>query len=403
MGNLNVFVGSILAGVLSRQPEGYTFTYDYSYSGAPVFIGWPLHEPTKSWSEFPPAFDGLLPEGVLLEQLLIKHKLDRSDKWSQLAAVGRDLTGFLSIIPSASNLGPVGKVEPGQQFKKRAKITPEHNALPYNVAELVTFHSQRRLRMSISGVQPKVAAIYSRKKKQFQIVEKNASYILKPSPQAYPGAAENEALTMALAREAGLLVPPCGYIKSKDGTGVFWIERFDRWGQGNLHRLRCEDACQILDLPSSFKYAGNFETLVRMIREHCSNPKSQLVRLFHRTLFCWVSGNGDMHLKNWSLIENGPLIELSPVYDLLNTVVLTDDDEESALALDDKKVGFDKELLIDYFARDVCEINDRMIEKTLHQLKAVNWQSLIEQSAMSASEQASYLKVIQQRLDMIGA
>lgn len=338
---------------------------------------------------------------VLLEQLLIKHKLDRSDKWSQLAAVGRDLTGFLSIILATSSLGPVGRVEPSQQFNKRAKINPDLNALPYNMAELVTFHSQRRLRMSISDVQPKVAAIYSRKKQHFQIVEQNASYILKPSPQAYPGAAENEALTMSLARAAGLQVPPCGYAKTKDGAGVFWIERFDRRGQGNLHRLRCEAACQILDVPSSFKYAGNFETLAQMIREHCSNPKLQLVRLLHRVLFCWVSGNGDMHLKNWSLIENGPLIELSPTYDLLNTVVLTDDDEESALALDDKKVGFNKELLIDYFARDVCEINDRMIKKTLHQLRTVNWQLLIAQSEMSASDQAAYLKVIKPRLDII--
>jgi serine/threonine-protein kinase HipA len=403
MDNLNVFVGSILAGALTRQSGGYTFTYDSGYAGAPVFIGWALHEPTKSWSDFPPAFDGLLPEGVLLEQLLVKHKLDRSDKWGQLAAVGQDLTGFLSIIPAAVDLRPVGEVVPGQRFKTRAKITPELNSLPYDVAELVTFHSQRRLRMSISGVQPKVAAIYSRKQKNFQIVEQNASYILKPSPQAYPGAAENEALTMSLAREAGLQVPPCGYVKSKDGKGVFWIERFDRWGQGNLHRLRCEDACQILDVPSSFKYAGNFETLARMIREHCSNPKLQLVRLFHRVLFCWVTGNGDMHLKNWSLIENGPLIELSPVYDFLNTVVLTDDDEDSALALDDKKVGFNKELLIDYFARDVCEINDRMIEKTLHQLREVDWQSHIAQSELNASEQAGYLKVVTPRLAIIGA
>ena len=403
MDNLNVFVGSILAGALTRQSGDYTFTYDSDYTGAPVFIGWPLHEPTKSWSSFPPAFDGLLPEGVLLEQLLVKHKLDSSDKWGQLAAVGKDLTGFLSIIPAAVDLQPVGKVEPGQRFKTRAKITPELNALPYDVAELVTFHSRRRLRMSISGVQPKVAAIYSRKEKHFQIVEQNASYILKPSPQAYPGAAENEALTMLLAREAGLQVPPCGYVKSKDGKGVFWIERFDRWGQGNLHRLRCEDACQILDVPSSFKYAGDFETLARMIRDHCSNPKLQLVRLFHRALFCWVTGNGDMHLKNWSLIENGPLIELSPVYDFLNTVVLTDDDEESALALDDRKVGFNKGLLIDYFARDVCEINDRVIEKTLHRLRDVDWQSHIEQSEMSATEQASYLKVVTPRLNTIGA
>lgn len=72
--NFNSVYGRVYAQLAkARQRVGYV--------GAPVFIGWALHEPTKSWSDFPPAFDGLLPEGVLLEQLLVKHKLDRSDKW----------------------------------------------------------------------------------------------------------------------------------------------------------------------------------------------------------------------------------------------------------------------------------------------------------------------------------
>ncbi|MFO7749631.1 MAG: HipA domain-containing protein, partial [Desulfobacteraceae bacterium] len=71
-----------------------------------------------------------------------------------------------------------------------------------------------------------------------------------------------------------------------------------------------------------------------------------------------------MHLKNWSLLENGKLIELAPAYDLLNTRILTDDDEESALQLDEKKTDFDRALLVDYFGREICGLNDRMIECT---------------------------------------
>ncbi|MGJ8638031.1 MAG: type II toxin-antitoxin system HipA family toxin [Opitutaceae bacterium] len=398
MDELNVFVGDQLSGVLSRSERRYSFHYLDEYEGPPVFIGWPLYEKEKQWEGFPAAFDGLLPEGVLLEQLLAKHKLDRSDQWGQLTAVGQDLTGFLCILPVGSDLRPVGKVEPGQKLKARTPISPPQAALPYAVSELVTFHSKRRLRMSLSGVQPKVSAIFSRKEQQFEVVEQNGAYILKPSPQAFPRAAENEVLTMQLARDAGLDVPLCGYVKSNDEQGVFWIERFDRQGQGNLHRLRCEDACQVLGVPSSFKYAGNFETLARMIREHCSNPKLQLARLFHRVLFCWVTGNGDMHLKNWSLVENGPLIELSPVYDFLNTVILTDDDEESALSLDDKKVGFDKALLIDYLGREVCELNDRMLNKTLGHLESVDWRTRIKQSYLDEPAQLKYQEVVEQRM-----
>lgn len=401
MDELNVYVGDRLAGVLSRDGGCYSFGYVDDYDGSPVFIGWPLYEKEKQWEEFPAVFDGLLPEGVLLEQLLFKHKLDRNDKWGQLVAVGLDLTGFLSIVPVGSDLRPIGKFALGQKLKARTPISPPETALPYAVSELVTFHSKRHLRMSLSGVQPKVSAIFSRKEQQFEVVEQNGAYILKPSPQAFPGAAENEALTMSLARDAGLDVPLCGYVKAKDAQGVFWIERFDRQGQGNLHRLRCEDACQVLGVSSSFKYAGNFETLARMIREHCSNSKLQLARLFHRVLFCWVTGNGDMHLKNWSLVENGPLIELSPVYDLLNTVILTDDDEESALALDDKKAGFDKALLMDYFGRDVCELNDRMLRKTLGQLQAVGWQSRIAESQLDVAARQQYAELVEHRMEIL--
>lgn len=72
-----------------------------------------------------------------------------------------------------------------------------------------------------------------------------------------------------------------------------------------------------------------------MVKEYGSSPRNQLAKLFQRVLFCWITGNGDMHLKNWSLIENGPLIELAPVHDWLTTALLLNDEEESVLALND--------------------------------------------------------------------
>jgi serine/threonine-protein kinase HipA len=401
MDELKVFVGSTLAGWLTLREGQYHFRYERDYEGPPVFLGLPVSERERSWQEFPPPFDGLLPEGVLLEQLLVKHKLDRSDKWGQLIAVGMDLTGFLSVIPADSEQKPFGNVVPGKQLPKRASIRPGMESLPYDVNELDTFHSTNKLRMSLSGVQPKVSAIYSRKRQAFQVVEQNGAYILKPSSQAFPGAAENEACTMALAREAGLEVPPCGFVRTKDTAVVFWIERFDRRGQGNRQRIRVEDACQLLEVPSSWKYNGNLESLARVVCDFCSNPKLQLVYLFHRVLFCWITGNGDMHLKNWSLIEKGPLIQLSPAYDFLNTVILTQDDEDSALALDDRKTGFNRSLLVDYFGREVCKNNDRMIENTLSRLASVNWRECITASCLSTEHQKQYLELVKHRLNLL--
>lgn len=401
MDRLCIYVGEHLAGHLSRESMHHAFDYLPDYEGPPVFLGWDLKQVHRDWDEFPPVFDGLLPEGVLLEQLLAKHKLDRADKWGQLIAVGEDLTGFVSVIPEGSDAVPSGKVLSGQAQRKRVSIDPPEDALPYSATELVAYHGKHKLRMSLSGVQPKVSAVYSRKEARFKIVETNGSYILKPSPQAFPGAAENEALTMQLAGDAGLDVPLCGWLPTKDGSGVFWIERFDRWGVGNRNRVRCEDACQILGVPASWKYSGNLETLARMVREHCSNPRLQLVKLFQRVIFCWVTGNGDMHLKNWSLVENGPLIELAPAYDLLNTKILIDDDEESALALDDRKSGFNRQLLVDYFGREVCGLNDRMIAKTLEQMNRVEWQFPILGSHLDEDSGIAYDSLVRDRLKLL--
>lgn len=401
MDKLNIFVGERQAGHLIRAGKYYAFEYLPEHDGAPVFLGWDLKSSRREWTDFPPAFDGLLPEGVLLEQLLAKQKLDKNDKWGQLIAVGMDLTGFVSVIPEELNQTPIGKTSPGKTPQKRVAINPPTTALPYTASELASYHSKKKLRMSLSGVQPKVSAVFSRKDQQFKIVETNGSYILKPSPQAFPGAAENEALTMQLARAAGINVPLCGWLPAKDSSGVFWIERFDRWGAGNNNRVRAEDICQILEVPTSWKYAGNLETIARVVREHCSNPRLQLVKLFHRVLFCWITGNGDMHLKNWSLVENGKLIELSPAYDLLNTRILIDDEDESALTLDNRKSNFTKKLLVDYFGREVCGLNERMIENTLNQLSVVAWGSHIHAGKLIDKDEQAYKSLVEERLNRL--
>lgn len=401
MDKLRIYVGDVLAGYLTQESGTYAFEYLSGYDGPPVFLGWDIGQQRREWKDFPPAFDGLLPEGVLLDQLLAKHKLDKSDKWGQLQAVGRDVTGFVSVLPNDDTELPIGQWTPGTKPRKRVAITPPESALSYTSTELVAYHGRHKLRMSLSGVQPKVSAIFSRKENCFKIVETNGSYILKPSPQAFPGAAENEALTMELAKAAGINVPLCGWLPARDGAGVFWIERFDRWGAGNRNRVRCEDFCQILGVHASWKYLGNLETLARVVRKYCSNPRLQLVHLFHRVLFCWITGNADMHLKNWSLVENGSLVELSPAYDLLNTNILIDDEDESALSLDDTKSGWDRSLLVDTFGREVCGINERMLTKILGQLHAVDWEHPIKESQLTADARQRYAALVQQRLRIL--
>ncbi|MEX2608079.1 MAG: HipA domain-containing protein [Kiritimatiellia bacterium] len=177
----------------------------------------------------------------------------------------------------------------------------------------------------------------------------------------------------------------------------------DRQGPANRTRLRVEDACQLLEVPTSWKYHGNLETLVRLVRGFTSNPTLQTALLFDRVLFNWVIGNGDMHLKNWSLIENGPLIELAPAYDFLNTGILADDEEESALELSDRKSGFDRDLLLGFFGRELCRLQPARIERSIRQVKQVDWSGRIEASALPEILKVTYLQVVKDRMERLSA
>ncbi len=98
MRRAHVFQGEVLAGVLEELEGGrYRFTYEEGYTGAPVSLTMPSTQRTHEYNRFPPAFEGLLPEGYQLDALLRRSKIDRNDLFGQLMAVGEDVVGALVI------------------------------------------------------------------------------------------------------------------------------------------------------------------------------------------------------------------------------------------------------------------------------------------------------------------
>ncbi len=125
---------------------------------------------------------------------------------------------------------------------------------------------------------------------------------------------------MTLAEIFGIEVPVHGLVYSKDKSKTYFIKRFDRIGHNQ--KLAVEDFSQLLGLDRETKYESSMEKVIWVVSTYCSFPKIEFVKLFKRTLFNFLVGNEDMHLKNFSLITRQDRVALSPAYDLLNSTIV---------------------------------------------------------------------------------
>ena len=256
----------------------------------------------------------------------------------------------------------------------------------------------RSSRMSVQGVQPKLSAVLNIKDGRFDIVDRFGKYILKPQHDLFPQLPENEDLTMRLAASVGLEVPVHGMVRAVDGSLTYFIKRFDRKGQKG--KLPVEDFAQLAGKNRDTKYNFSMEKMVGLINEYCTFPAIEKVKLFKLVLFCFVTGNEDMHLKNFSIITRDGKTELSPFYDLLNTtIVLKSASEEIALTLMGKKKNLTRQILIDYFGGERCGINDRVISKTVETILGAKqmWMAEIDTSFLSEEMKEKYTVLIESR------
>ncbi|MFQ3223990.1 MAG: HipA-like protein [Lentimonas sp.] len=394
--SMRLFVGQVLAGILERDAEGCSFRYVDGYAGPTAFLNWPLRQQRRDWHDLPAELACLLPGGLQLEQWRNSAVTDQDD-WSLLAATGADLPGVVSVLPNDSSLAPLGRVAGGLQRLSRARIRPERNALPYSAPELAAFNSHAGFTHSLASGGACASAIYSRKASAFKLVKANGSYRLMLEPKDSSGAVENRLLTSRLALDAGLTVAPVGAVQTSDGVPVLWAERFDRSGASNCQRSRLESAGQLLGHLGADKHDGSVEAVAGLIRGYCTNPKIQLMRLFHRVLFGWLTGNGALDLKKWSLLQNGSIVELSPAYGLINDAIMKPGTAESALLIGGRSEGLNRDGLLEYLGKEVCGLNDRTIARILDQLRAVQWEQRILESGLPKCRQGAYFELLSER------
>jgi len=317
---VDVYKAGVPAGRIIRRDDSNLFEYsaDYLKSGLPAIASTlPLTDvPVLTVSGAVPAyFAGLLPEGRRLSALIRRVKTSADDELSLLAAVGSNTIGDVQVFEAGVRPTPV---EPVVLLPKNLQVE--------SFAALLEGSFDSEL-IAIPGVQDKVSG------RMITVSAKAAtdSFILKFDPPEFIQLVENEHFFLNLAKQAGLKVVDHQLVTDSTGKKALAVTRFDREGIGNLERsLAVEDACQALGLWPVAKYDPTSERAVRALVKLCAAGGVAAAALFGQMLFAWVTGNGDAHTKNLSVLASDTEYRVSPAYDLPSTLLYS---VSSAMAL----------------------------------------------------------------------
>ena len=244
--------------------------------------------------------------------------------------------------------------------------------LPYDIMELKEVAKKIIQRsVTVPGVQAKLSLQIEKSRKEgnrFTMVGLWGNYILKPPVEKYPELPQNEDLVMHLAELFKIRTIPHALIPLRSGELAYISRRIDRTKKNK--KIHMEDLCQLSERLTEDKYKGSMERVARVIRDCSSNPLLDVLGLFEIALFSFLTGNADMHLKNFSLIYEEGFHKLSPAYDLLSTrLVLSekDDPEEMALTLNGKKSNI-KDSDFKLFSENIG-LNEKQVNNVLRKFE----------------------------------
>ena len=281
--------------------------------------------------------------------------------------------------------------------------TPDAPLLEYRWEELDALAAQViQAQTSLTGVQPKLSLNLHKHEgsNRLTIVGLWGDFIFKPQTDAYPELPENEDLTMHMAEAARIKVVPHSLIHLADGSLGYITRRIDRTKKGE--KIDMEDMCQLTLHPTEYKYKSSCEQIAKAIAAYSSTPRLDLVNFMQVLLFSFVTGNNDIHLKNFSLYRPKALYQLSPAYDLLNVAIANPKDkEEMALSINGKKARIQ---LADFLkSSDTMGIEQRVTLGLIDGLRKAMpaWIDLINDSFLSDEMKQNYLDLISRRMDVL--
>ncbi|MBI0401698.1 MAG: HipA domain-containing protein [Cytophagales bacterium] len=225
-------------------------------------------------------------------------------------------------------------------------------------------------------------------------------YILKPPSEHYESLPELEDLTMHLAAIAGIRTVPHSLIRLKSGELSYITKRIDRKGKQKFHM---EDMCQLTDRLTESKYRGSYEQIGKALVQFSSNPGFDIINFFEQVVFCFLTGNNDMHLKNFSLFKDPEKgYNLSPAYDMIAAqLVVEGDSEELALTLNGKKKKITRKDIEAAMAR--FEIDQKAFDNIFLRFKKAipKWHAFVEKSFLTDEMKAAYQVMIGEKSKQI--
>lgn len=336
-------------------PVGYISGKDYrtaqfSYSeqylqddhAEPVSISLPLQKESFSERQTRQFFEGLLPEGFTRRSVAQWLHLDENDYLSILHKLGRECLGAICVLAEGETLDASYQRITEQQVKELAAEGAQKSA------EIVT-----KSHLSLTGASGKVGLYFDEAEGQWYYPEGTApsTHIVKQSHVRLDGIVTNEQLSMMAAAKCGIEVPESFIIDLGSGMEhevLYATRRYDRTFEGGTKlitelpcplRLHQEDFAQALGIPASAKYeknhGGYMQKMFALLRQYSANPIIDQHKLWDIIVFCYLLGNTDAHIKNFSLLygKNLRSKRLAPAYDLVSTTVYESSTREMAFSI----------------------------------------------------------------------
>ena len=358
----DVFVQRTLAARLHRRERHIEFAYSAGYvqeRGQPVATTLPIStEPTVTPGRaVPPYFAGLLPEGRRLTALRTSLKTSADDDFTMLLAVGADPIGDVQVVPSGEPCPPFGDpVDSGHPnlhdvsfrdlFAAATGVSPDSHG--------------------VAGVQDKVSG------RMISVpisLSSGSAHILKFDPPEFPQLVRNEAFFLKMAANCRLRTPRWKVVTDREGRDGLLVERFDRGRavDGSVLAFACEDGCQLSNRYPADKYTLDTEALVSTTSALCAARAVATLTMLRQVAFAIITGNGDLHAKNLSVLRTNGEWQVSPSYDLPSSAPYGD--RTLAIAINGSRDGQVSRVRFAALAR-AAGLNERAAIRMLDELLA---------------------------------